>query len=160
MIFRILIFLVVFAGLQLTWQFLDGSALHDLIIDEGVVAPAAAVGRALTPDLNVHAVGSRLREDTGGLNIVNGCDGTETLFLLCAGFAVAPLGWRARIGGILVGGVVVYGLNLLRILALFYARHRDLELFDVLHGVVTPALMVLSVVAYYYAWLRRSNAAA
>ncbi len=107
MIIRILVFLVVFAGLQFAWQRLDGSPLHDIVVNDGVVVPAAAVGRALTPDLNVHAVGNRLRETNGGLNIVNGCDGTETLFLLCAGFLVAPLAWRARLGGILVGAIVV-----------------------------------------------------
>jgi exosortase family protein XrtM len=159
LIIRILIFLGVFASLHLGWQLLAGSPLQQLVVDEGVVVPAAIIGRALTPDLNVHAVGNRLRETSGGLNIVNGCDGTETLFLLCAGFAVAPLAWRARLSGLLVGAVIVYVLNLVRIMALFYARHSDLELFDTLHGVVTPALMVLSIAAFYYCWLRRADAA-
>lgn len=157
MIARALIFLAVFGALQLGWQLLDGSPLYHAVIDQGVVVPAAALGRALTPEMGVHAVGNHLRENSGGLNIVNGCDGMETLFLLFAGFAVAPLSWRSRLGGILAGIAVVYGLNLVRILALFYARGSDMELFDLLHGIVTPAIMVLAIAAFYYVWLRRSD---
>ena len=157
MIVRALVFLAVFCALQLAWQQLDGSAIYHVVIDEGVVVPAAALGKALTPGWGIHAAGNRLREAGGGLNIVNGCDGMETLFLLFAGFAVAPLSWRSRLGGLLIGIVVVYGLNLMRILALFYARHSDMELFDLLHGVVTPAIMVLAIAAFYYVWLRRSD---
>jgi exosortase family protein XrtM len=154
---RALIFLAVFGALQMGWQLLDGSALYHFLIDRGVVVPAAALAGALTPAMGVHAVGNHLREINGGLNIVNGCDGMETLFLLLAGFAVAPLSWRARLGGVLVGVAVVYVLNLMRILALFYARHSDMGLFDLLHGVVTPAIMVLAIAAFYYLWLRRSD---
>ncbi|MGA2778112.1 MAG: archaeosortase/exosortase family protein [Steroidobacteraceae bacterium] len=157
MILRAMIFLAVFGALQFTWQLLDGSALYHLLIDQGVVVPAAVLGRALTPDLGVHAVANHLRDTSGGLNIINGCDGMETLFLLFAGFAVAPLRWRARLYGVLVGIAVVYTLNLVRILALFYARRRDMALFDLLHGIVTPAIMVLSIAAFYYVWLRRSD---
>jgi hypothetical protein len=49
----------------------------------------------------------------------------------------------------------VYTLNLIRILALFYAHHADSALFDMLHGIVTPVLMVLSIAAFYYVWLHR-----
>ena len=157
MIARALVFLAVFGALQLAWQQVDGGALYQVVIDQGVVAPAAALANALTPGWGIHAAGNSLREPSGGLNIVNGCDGMETLFLLLAGFAVAPLSCRSRLCGVLIGIVVVYGLNLMRILALFYARHSDMKLFDLLHGVITPAIMVLAIAAFYYVWLRRSD---
>ena len=83
-------------------------------------------------------------------------DGMETLFLLFAGFAAAPICWRARIGGILVGLPVVYALNLARILALFYAHHRDADLFDLMHGFVAPVVMVLLIATYFHVWLFRT----
>jgi len=155
---RALIFVAAFAALQLGWQWLDGGSVHRWIIDQGVVAPAAAVGRLLTPGLGVHADGNHLRGTGGGLNIVNGCDGMETVFLLLAGFLVAPLAWRGRVIGMGLGIVVVYALNQARILALFYSHLRNAQLFDLLHGVVTPVLMVLAIAAYYYVWLRRETA--
>src|SRR5271163_4821709 len=87
---RALAFVIVFGTLQVGWQLLDGSTLQHVLIERGVVAPAASIARALTPSLGVYALGKRLREPRGGINIVNGCDGMETLFLLVAGFVVAP----------------------------------------------------------------------
>jgi exosortase/archaeosortase family protein len=154
---RALVFVVVFGALQLGWQMLDGSALAHVVVDRGVVIPTAAIGAALTPAFGIHALGHRLLGFSGGINVVNGCDGMEILFLLVAGFVVAPLPWRARLLGTLAGIPVVYLLNLARILVLFYTRHADIKVFDVIHGIVTPVLMVVSIAAFYYAWLRRSQ---
>jgi exosortase/archaeosortase family protein len=147
----------VFGVLQFGWQALDGSALARAIIDRGVVAPAVAVAQWLTPGLGVRASGNRLREPTGALAIVNGCDGMETLFLLAAGFCVAPLPLRSRLAGILVGIPIVYVLNQLRSLALFYAKHQSGDLFDVLHAIVTPIVMVFAIAAFYYYWLHHDR---
>ena len=154
MIGRAVIFVIIVAALQLGWHQLEGSSVQKLLIDQGVVAPAAQLARLMTPEIAVHARGKQLLEPSGGLNIVNGCDGMETLFLLFAGFAIAPLGARARLVGIVSGIPVVYVLNQARILALFYAHHYDDRLFELLHGLVTPALMVVAVTAFFYLWLR------
>ena len=132
MIGRALTFVVVFGMSQLGWQLLSDSPLQHLLIDRGVVAPAAVVARALMPGLGVYALGNRLRDSSGGLKIVNGCDGMETLLLLVAGFAVAPLPVGARIRCALLGIPIVYAANLARILALLYAHHTDMEFFDFL----------------------------
>jgi exosortase/archaeosortase family protein len=110
--------------------------------------------------VHAYASGTRLRAPGGGINIVNGCDGTETLFLLLAGFAVAPLGRVARLLGALSALPVVYALNEARVLALFYAHRDNAELFDLLHGYLAPILMVLLIAVYYYIWLLRSDPAA
>jgi exosortase/archaeosortase family protein len=157
MITRALLFAAAFGALQLAWQSVAGTSVGHAVIDGGIVAPAALIGQILTPHLGVHAVGHQLRGPAGGINIVNGCDGTETLFLLVAGFLVAPLPWGSRLKGIAAGVPLVYVLSLVRILALFYAHQTDLGLFDLLHGIVTPVLMVLSIAVFYYFWLRRGG---
>jgi len=154
---RAAIFVFVFGALQIGWQWTDGSTLHRWVIERGVVAPTASLIAALTPELGVRAKGNRLWESRGGVNIVNGCDGMETLFLLFAGFAVAPLSVRARLFGILAGIPIVYLLNVVRILVLYYAHHTSPELFDVMHSVVTPILMVAAICVFYYFWLRQSQ---
>jgi len=145
----------VFAGLQLTWQATDNTGWHRGFIEHCIVDPAAAVAHALTPELPIHAAGNYLRTARGGLNIVNGCDGTETLFLLVAALAAARLSLAARALGLCYGAAAVFGLNLLRILALFYSLQSSMRLFDVMHGIVTPVLMVACTAAFYYVWLHR-----
>ena len=157
MIRRALVFLMIFAGLQFGWQLLDGSGLQHLVVDKGIVTPAAWIASEIMPTLGIRAVGHQLSEPGGGLNIVSGCDGIEALILLIAGFAVAPLPLATRCSGILAGIPVVYVLNQARILALFFAHHHDRELFEVMHGIVTPLLMVVGIILFFYLWLGRET---
>ena len=153
---RLAAFLLVFAALQCAWQLCAQTAAAQRTIGLVIVAPAAWLVNVMTPEVHASAVDRHLRAPGGGINVVNGCDGTETLFLLLAGFAVAPLGRLSRLVGALLGIPLVYVLNQARILALFYAHRRDTELFDLLHGYLTPILMVLAVAVYFHGWLLRS----
>lgn len=155
MIRQSLLFFLVFCALQLGWQTICGGEISHSLIDRGIVAPTAFVAAALTPGLRVRAVGHSILGATGGVSVVNGCDGLEILFLLLAAFVAAPLPPRPRLVGILIGLPLVYALNTARILALFHARASDRELFDLLHGIVAPTVMILSIGAFYHAWLRR-----
>lgn len=150
---RAALFLGIFAVLQVCWQSQEHSAVYRVLIEDGVVAPAGYLIRMLTPDIPVVAMGHTLRRPGGGINVVNGCDGMETQFLLIAAFAAAPLTRRARLTGGLIGVLVVCALNEARILALFYSQDGHPELFDVLHGFLAPLIMILAVGAYFCAWL-------
>ena len=157
---KVILFLLVFSTLQIAWQQSTDSALARGFIQRAIVAPAALIIDRITPDAHAVAVGSRLRSPMGGINIVNGCDGMEMLFLLIAGFAAAPLSGRDRLAGILAGIPLVYALNQGRILALFYSLHENADWFDAMHGLVAPVLMVLLIGIYFYLWLPRESARA
>ena len=146
-------FLLLFCVLQLGWEGLRGGAIEYWTIHHATVRPAAFLVNLLTPDVHARAVDFSLRAPGGGLNILNGCEGMEALFLLLAAFVVAPLSWHARLYGILFGVVVVFTINQARILALFYAFRREPALFDPLHALVAPIAVVLLVSAYFYSWL-------
>jgi exosortase family protein XrtM len=150
---KIILFAVVFSALQLTWQASAESTIARAFIEKAVVAPAAFTVNVLTPDAHATATGSHLRARGGGINIINGCDGMDLLFLLIAGFAVAPLSARSRLLGILTGVPLVYVLNQTRILALFYSSRVNTNLFDALHGFIAPIVVILVIAGYFYVWL-------
>lgn len=150
---RITLFLAVFVSLQFGWEELRGSTVEYSLIHDVTVRPAAFLVNLLTPEVQAQAIDFRLRAPGGGLNILNGCEGLEALFLLCAAFAVAPLKWRSRLLGWVCGIAVVFAVNQVRILVLFYAYRANHALFDPLHATVTPVAVVLLVSAYFYAWL-------
>jgi exosortase/archaeosortase family protein len=150
---RMAAFLGAFTAQQLAWQGLRGGLVERLVIHWGTVRPAALWISLLTPATHVQAVGFSLLAPGGGLNILNGCEGLEALFLLSAAFLAVPFPIRLRVRGLLVGVLVVFAVNQLRILVLFYAYRTDPALFDPLHGTVTPIAVVLVVSAYFYAWL-------
>jgi exosortase/archaeosortase family protein len=128
--------------------------MHDFVVHDCTVRPAVALVNLLTPTIHARAQKITLTAPGGGgLNIVNGCEGTEALFLLAAAFAVAPLSWGSRLLGFALGIGVVFVVNQARILALFYAFRNDASLFDLLHGSITPIAVILLVCAYFYGWL-------
>lgn len=154
---RGILFFITFGILQFSWGALRGSHLEWLIVHGGTVRPAAWLINVVTPKINARAIDFAVRAKGGGLNILNGCEGLEALFLLIAAFAVAPISFRARLLGLLVGVPVVFVVNQARILALFYAYRSDHSLFDPLHGMVLPIVVVLVVACYFYAWLAYDN---
>lgn len=151
-----LVFLAIFVLLQTCWNAASGTMIERLLIDQATVAAAAMWVRTLTPEVVAVATGPTLTAPGGGINVLKGCEGTEVVFLLLAAFAVAHLSWRARLTGVAVGTILVYVLNQIRVIALFYAYRQDPVLFDQLHGTLGPLTMVLLVGAYYFFWLTRS----
>lgn len=153
------IFLGVFGILQWGWGEARDTWVERLVIHQATVKPAAAMVQILSPEANAQPVAASIKAPGGGLNILNGCEGTEVMFLLVAAFAAVNLGWRHRLIGLALGLVLVFALNQARILALFYAFRNERSLFDILHTTVLPAVLIAAVALYFYAVLHRSRLA-
>ena len=150
-----LIFLLVYGALSVLYGKAGGSGIERFFLESLGSQPAAALISAATPDIAAHAAGSRIVAAGGGLNIRNGCEGTDLLFLLAAGFAAASLTWRKRLSGFALGLVLAVVLNQIRILCLFYSFRADKALFDLLHTTVAPIVLIVLIALYFYAWLDR-----
>lgn len=152
LLWRAVGFVATFSVLQLVWQHLSGSRLGYFVIHTCTVRPAALLINVLTPDVRASAAGYLLQAPGVRLNILNGCDGMEALFLVIAAFAVAPLDWHRRLGGAALGVPVVFAVNQVRILTLFYVFRSYPPLFAALHATVTPIAVIVLVCCYFYAW--------
>ncbi len=149
----LLVFVLVAGSLQALWSAARGSAAERLVIDSATVSTSVALINWLTPDVAAHGDGSRIRAPGGGINILNGCEGTEVLFLLVAAMLAYPASWRLRGIGLLVGTAAVFALNQVRLLVLFYGLRADREWFSSLHGLVTPLVLVLCTVLFFIGWM-------
>jgi exosortase family protein XrtM len=154
---RILLFALAFACLQALWLNARDTAVERFVIDDLTVRPAAAVIALLTPTVGVIADGMRLKAAGGGISVRNGCEGIDVLLLLTAAFAACHLSWRQRLAGIAGGALLVFALNQLRIVALFYASRGDRAWFDALHGTVAPVILVISAGLFFTFWLKRAD---
>ena len=150
-----LVFLAVFFSLQYAWEMSRDTAVERVFIDEFTVRPSAWIIDQLWPAFQVHAEGHRLVAATGRLNILSGCEGMETLFLLAAAFFAYPFAWRTRLLGLVAGTLLVFALNQVRIVVLWHAFLHDRAWFGVLHGTVLPVLLVAACLVYFLAWLGR-----
>ena len=153
----LVIFVGVFAVLQWAWGEARDTWIERLVIHQATVKPAAGLVQWITPTAHAHPVGASINAPGGGLNILNGCEGTEVMFLLIAAFSAVRLGWRPRLLGLGLGLILIFVLNQARILALFYAYRNDRSLFDLLHTAVLPAVLIAAVALYFYVVLYRNH---
>jgi exosortase/archaeosortase family protein len=151
------VFLAVFVALHVAYSAARGTWIERLVIDEATVRPAAHLVGTLDPALEARADGHSIRAAGSSLNVLNGCEGTETMFLMIAAFAAAPLPWRARLLGGLSSLAFVYALNQARIVTLFFAARHDRSLFDLLHGTVLPIVIVGAAMLFFLFWLSRGT---
>jgi exosortase family protein XrtM len=154
---RVLVFLGIFVGLQLGWQQLQGTAVQYAYVNTLTATPAAAVLNVLLPGNHIHADGLAIQGDGGRVNIINGCEGVEALFLLAGALLSSPGSRASRVLGLAVGTVLVVFVNQARVALLYYAWCRSPPWFYVLHSTVTPIALILIVAAYFYVWTARST---
>ena len=158
---RVLGFALCFTLLQLTWQAASDGAAGDVVTYHASAVPAAAAINLITPGIGAYAFYDRVWAPGGGIRILNGCEGVEILFLLVAALAVTPVSARRRLVGLLIGIAFVFVLNQVRLVTLFYAFRESPGLFNTLHSLVMPILMVIGVLCYFQLWFawRPGNAA-
>jgi hypothetical protein len=85
------IFASSFFAFQYAWGLASGTELERWIIDGATVHSAVALINWLTPEAAAVAGGASIHSDGASLNIRNGCEGTEILFLLLAALCAYPL---------------------------------------------------------------------
>lgn len=148
-----LVFLALFFILQMSYDACRGTSFEHFILGDLTVAPTAAAINLLTPAVHVKALGNQLIAPGGGITVLKGCEGTEIMFMLVAAFASIAMPWRHRLSGLALGILLVFCLNQLRLVTLFYVYRSDPSLFNLLHGTVAPILLILCVALYTLYWM-------
>jgi exosortase/archaeosortase family protein len=157
---RVAIFVACYVVLQGLYARAGGTDIERFFLETTGSRPAAALIDLMQPSLEARAVGTRVTTPSGsGINIGNGCEGTDLYFLLFAAFASVSLSWRLRAIGFGLGLALAFILNQARIIVLFHAYRSDHALFDLLHTTVAPVLLVIALVLYFHAWLHYSRPA-
>lgn len=140
--------------LQIGYGACRGSWVEHLVIGDLTVAPTAALIRTLTPEVGVKALGNQLIAPGGGIVVKKGCEGTEVMFMLIAAFASVVMPWKRRLVGLGLGILLVFCLNQVRLVSLFYAYRSDPSLFNLLHGTLAPIALVVAVTVYALYWFQ------
>ncbi len=107
-------------------------------------------------DPNVMAIGKILRSTASdfAVSIEAGCNGVEATIVLVAAILAFPAPWRSKIVGLVVGILAVQGLNVVRVISLFYLGQWDRQWFEWAHLYVWQALIMLDVLIVWLIWVR------
>lgn len=103
--------------------------------------------------------GPVLRSPANGfaIEMMDGCNAVNVTLLLWSAIVAFPGGWRPKLAGVVAGGVLLQGLNLVRFISLFYLGQFSRRWFDFAHGYLWETLLVLDAMVFYWIWLGRAG---
>ena len=115
---------------------------------------AADTINTLTPDRKVRAIENSILSSKAKLNIVRGCDGSGVLFMLVAAILGFGAHWRKTLVGLALGVAIVYLINQVRIVGLYYVIEHNRLWFPPVHTYYAPTLIILLISIYFLFWTR------
>ena len=107
-------------------------------------------------DSQVFAEGKILQSLRNGfaVSIEAGCNGVEATIVLVAAMLAFPASWQRKLVGLAAGIVAVQGLNVIRVISLFYLGQWSESAFEFAHQYVWQALIMLDVLIIWLLWVR------
>jgi exosortase H (IPTLxxWG-CTERM-specific) len=88
------------------------------------------------------------------VSIEAGCNGVEATIVLIAAMLAFPAPWKHKLVGLIAGIVAVQGLNIIRVISLFYLGQWNRDVFEWAHLYVWQALIMLDVLIVWLVWVR------
>jgi exosortase H (IPTLxxWG-CTERM-specific) len=154
----VLRFLIGFIGIQAALFGLELTPLAQQYLvlpwTHALAVISATVVQAFDPAVIAH--GKVLQSATNGfaVSIEAGCNGVEATIVLAAAVLAFPATWRSKLIGLAAGTVAVQGLNVVRVISLFYLGQWSREAFDWAHMYLWQALIMLDVLIVWLLWVR------
>ena len=107
-------------------------------------------------DADVTASGKVIASTGNGfaVSIEAGCNGVEATIVLIAAMLAFPAPWKHKLAGLAAGIVAVQGLNIVRVISLFYLGQWNRDVFEWAHLYVWQALIMLDVLIVWLVWVR------
>jgi exosortase H (IPTLxxWG-CTERM-specific) len=102
------------------------------------------------------AISNVIRDKTTGfgVRIERGCNGVEAVIILFAAIFAFPAPLKNKLIGFFIGFLAIQGLNLVRIVSLFYLGQWNQVAFEWFHLYLWQALIILDALVVWLIWLR------
>lgn len=151
------LFFLLLTLLTAAYYGLSAQLVEDVIVRYFTVIPGSRVLDALTPDIHVSSEGTRIVSSLARLNVLKGCEGTEALLMLYAAMMAVPRPVKYTLIGLISGTVLVFLVNQVRIISLFFIAAYHKNWFELVHGFLAPIIIVLLTAVFFFRWLKWSQ---
>ena len=133
---------------------LYGPVQASLVIPWTATLARISAGLLQTFDPDVHAYGVVIQslKNGFGVSIQPGCNGVEACLILIAAMLAFPAPWKYKLAGI--GIAAVQGVNIVRVISLFYLGQWNMKVFEFAHLYLWQALIMLDVLVVWLLWVR------
>lgn len=86
------------------------------------------------------------------MKIAVGCDGLQPIALYCFAVLASPIPLRFKLPGLLAGTAALLGLNVVRIVTLFWAGVHAPRLFEMLHVDIWQTVFIIAALTLWILW--------
>jgi len=97
--------------------------------------------------------GATIRSSQFSITIKRGCDALEPSWLFCAAVLAFPAPWRRRLPGMALGVMAILGLNLVRIVSLYFLGIHLPGFFETMHLEIWPVIFILVALLLWIGWV-------
>lgn len=105
---------------------------------------------------SVEIIRDHLRSPVNGfaVKVDNGCSGLEATILVCAAVLAFPTTWKMRAVGVVACSAAILGVNLIRIISLFYIGQYSMAWFEWAHLYAWDILIMVDGIIALILWIR------
>ena len=150
----VILFALLYALFHTLYFLIPDTVLRDLVYRWVINAPAAAAINALTSEHAVSVRGNQLVSPRVVLEVVRGCDGSGVFFIVSAAMLAFQASLTRKIAGIAASLAVVYVLNELRVIVLYFALVHRPTWFMPLHTYFIPTFLIVAICLLFLVWGR------
>ncbi|MEP6942802.1 MAG: exosortase H [Betaproteobacteria bacterium] len=115
---------------------------------------SAGLVKLFDPDVIAHGKVLQSARNGFAVSIEAGCNGVEATIVLLAAILAFPASWKRKLLGLAIGVVAVQGLNIVRVISLFYLGQWNFDVFEWAHLYLWQALIMLDVMIVWLLWVR------
>ncbi len=151
------LFLLIYCLFEFLYFQIPDSFLLDVIYHHGLVSPSAAIINYLQPDEMAIAARNVLSSHGASLEVVRGCDGAGTLFLLAAAIITFSASLNYKIFGLLTGIILLVTINLLRIIGLYFVMAYQGQWFTPIHTYFAPTFIIIIGCLFFAGWAQHAT---
>lgn len=149
-----ILFTIMLVGL-FTLEILEPAEKHVILPFTSFIADVS-VWILQSIDDNVESYRNVIKNATTGfgVRIERGCNGVEALIILFAAIFAFPAPLKNKLIGFTIGFFAIQGLNLVRIISLYYLGQWNQVAFEWFHLYLWQALIILDALVVWLIWLR------
>ena len=127
------------------------------LVDSLHVGVSAHIVNIISSGEKVVAQNGKIVSQNSSMKIAKGCEGIEGILLIAAAVCAFPAGMRKKAFGLLAGVILIYTLNLTRIVGLWFTLKYKPALFDIMHIYVGQTYIIFISVLFFMWWAVRGK---
>lgn len=153
-----------FVGLFFAYVLIAGFLVRLDWVDRHLIGPYTVfISRISGAVLNAAGVsvetwGTTIRHPSFAVDLRRGCDGIVATVVLVSACLAYPLPWKMRVLGSLLGYTLIFVLNLIRVVGLFYAGLKgSSQTFEFFHVYVSQFGVIALAMVFWIYWVGREK---